>query len=98
MRRQDLLLRLRSILISTVFIVIVLLAAALLVPKWIGRSSLIKQEKELKETVASLEEENLKLKQEKDGLENDPVYLEKIARDELGLRRADEIIYKFEDE
>ncbi|MBN2189970.1 MAG: septum formation initiator family protein [Candidatus Aureabacteria bacterium] len=98
MKRQDLLLRLRSILISIVFIVIVLLAVILLVPKWIGRGSLIKQEKGLEEAVEALEDKNLKLKQEKDALENDPVYLEKIARDELGLKRADEIIYKFEDE
>lgn len=98
MTGQNPLLRLRSILISIVFIVIVLLAVALLVPKWIGRSSLIKQEKELKDAVSVLEEKNLKLKQEKDALENDPVYLEKIARDELGLKRPDEIIYKFEDD
>ena len=44
--------------------------------------------------ISELELENIRLKEERRQLEEDPVYLEKVAREKMGLIRAGEIIYK----
>src|SRR3989338_2804919 len=41
-----------------------------------------------------LKEENTRLNEEKRRLEHDPVYLEKVAREKMGLARVGEGIYK----
>ena len=41
-----------------------------------------------------LERENARLKKEIKLLNSDPRYIEKIAREELGLARNDEMVYK----
>ena len=55
------------------------------------RNSLQKEIKELKQKRAQLEKE-IKL------LESDTQYIEKIAREEYGLGKPDEVIYIFKDE
>jgi len=44
--------------------------------------------------ISQLELENVRLKEERRQLEEDPVYLEKVAREKMGLIRAGEIIYQ----
>lgn len=51
----------------------------------------------LKASIARLEKENSLLVQEIDALKNDPRYLEKIAREDLGLARPGETIFVFPD-
>ena len=58
---------------------------------------LISQDKQLQQKIVELEEENMKLREKIYLLENDPVFLERIARDELGLSKPNETIYKFEE-
>lgn len=53
------------------------------------------QNKELAEKILTLEENNHLLRTKIDSLKNDPVYLEKVAREELSMSQSDEIIYKF---
>ena len=48
----------------------------------------------LKEKIERLEAENSGLLQEKEALENDPVFLEREAREKLGITRENEVIYK----
>ncbi|HQP10438.1 MAG TPA: septum formation initiator family protein [Candidatus Omnitrophota bacterium] len=43
--------------------------------------------------VKTLEEENQRLLEEKRLLEEDPAYLEKVAREKMGLIREGEVIY-----
>jgi cell division protein FtsB len=57
-----------------------------------------KERKEYLEKIRQLEEENEKLLKEIDRLHNDKEYIESIARNELGLVKEDEIIYRFEKE
>lgn len=42
------------------------------------------------------ERKNIAYKKEIRDLENNPVYIEKVAREKLGLSRPEEIIYKFD--
>lgn len=51
----------------------------------------------LRASIAKLEKENSLLVQEIDALKNDPRYLEKIAREDLGLARPGETIFVFPD-
>jgi len=44
--------------------------------------------------IADLTEENKRLKEEKRKLEEDPEYLEKVAREKMGLIREGEVIYQ----
>ncbi|MCK4947776.1 MAG: septum formation initiator family protein [Candidatus Aureabacteria bacterium] len=98
MNKKGLSLSLKSVLISLLIIGIVIGSIVLLVPRWVAKSKLSGKQKELEEKIAKREEKYLRLKEELDALENDPVYLEKIARDDLGMKRSGEVIYKFEDD
>jgi len=44
--------------------------------------------------VRDLKQENTRLVEEKRRLEDDPVYLEKVAREKMGLAREGEVVYK----
>ena len=52
--------------------------------------------KEYREKNEKLSEENLKLKKEIWALKNDPLYIEKITRKELGYAKDGEVIYEIE--
>ena len=56
------------------------------------RAKIAKYEQEIED----LKLENERMKQEKNLLENDPVYLEKVAREKLGIVKKGEVIYRFE--
>lgn len=44
--------------------------------------------------IAGLKEKNKKLEEERRLLEEDPVYLERVAREKMGLVREGEMIYR----
>lgn len=48
----------------------------------------------LDKMLVALEKENSNLKAEIYKLKNDPLYIEKIAREELGMMRPGEVIYR----
>jgi cell division protein FtsB len=50
----------------------------------------------LTEEISKLKQNNAKLIKEVHALKSDPAYLERIARDKLGLARQDEIVYYYE--
>lgn len=50
--------------------------------------------KEYARRIAELEAKNSELRREKQLLENDPVYLEKVGRERMGLVREGEMIYR----
>ena len=51
----------------------------------------------LESRMRTLEEENRRLRMEANGLRSDPYQVEKLAREELGLVRPDEIIFEIVD-
>jgi cell division protein FtsB len=52
----------------------------------------------MNETNGRLKRENEALKQEIRAFHSDPGYIEKVARDELGMVGPDEVIYQFPEE
>ena len=59
--------------------------------------SVLKEKKEVKIEIKELEAQIRDMEQRKERLENDSFYLEKEAREKLGMARKDEKIYKFVD-
>ena len=47
--------------------------------------------------IKDLEAQQARLLEEKERLENDPVYLEKVAREKLGLIKEGEVVYRLKD-
>lgn len=72
---------------------------AIFLPGYAKFQELKKENKELELNIKKLEKENIYLRQEKIKLTSDPSYVEKVARQKLGVVRKGEIIYKIvEDE
>jgi len=80
----------RLIYISAVLILI----AAVYFPGFAKLKELRKQNSNLEKRIEILSKTNEELKKEKEKLENDPSYIEKIAREKLGMSRRNEIILK----
>lgn len=51
----------------------------------------------LTEGIARLKQDNVRLRKDVSSLTNDAAYLERVARDKLGLARPGEIVYYYED-
>ena len=49
---------------------------------------------EYEKRLSELKVEHVQLLKEKERLENDPVYLEKVAREKLGLIKQGEVVYR----
>jgi cell division protein FtsB len=82
-----------------------LLAAAIFVPLKVFDHNGLARVERLRHELDELEDNNRRIKRENDALRlqihafhSDPGYVEKIARDELGMVGPEEIIYQFPDE
>lgn len=62
------------------------------------RWDLYTEKEELKERTAELREKSQELQTKIDKLEHDPALLEKIAREEYGMRKPGETVYKIKRE
>lgn len=58
---------------------------------------LFTEKRKIEARIGQIDKENLVLKEKIKRLSRDPEYIEKVAREELGLARPDEIIYIFKD-
>lgn len=63
-------------------------------PGYTKLQDLKQKNKDLETRAKALQKENVALKQKKELLENDPFYLEKVAREKMGVSRKGEVIYK----
>ncbi len=87
--------RQRVILSVTAFLLAALLCFTIFSEHGLMDLNLLKQERDsLQENNERLARENLSLSVEIDRLENDPDYIEDVARRELGMIRKDELILK----
>ena len=68
--------------------------AAVYFPGFAKLRQLRKQNRNLERRIEILSKTNQELRKEKEKLENDPSYIEKIAREKLGMSRRNEIILK----
>ena len=64
------------------------------VPTFSRVQDLKQRDLEYQRHINELEREHAKLKKEKRLLEDDPVYLEKVAREKMGLIREGEVVYQ----
>lgn len=69
----------------------------------VGEMGLVKyyrmrsQEQALRAEIGHLKQDNLRLLQEVRSLKHDAAYLERIARDKIGLARSGEVVYYYGD-
>jgi cell division protein FtsB len=70
----------------------------LFIPSYIKLEKYREQRKLTDRRIKDLEWENAALKEEIKKLKYDPLYIEKIARKELGMMRPGETIYRIEEE
>ncbi len=79
----------------------VLLVLYFLATRVLGEMGVVKyyrmkaQYNTLKEEIGNLKQDNARLRRDVYSLKNDPAYLERIARDKLGLARPGEIVYYY---
>lgn len=63
-------------------------------PSYTRMQDLERRNLEYEQEISRLENERAELAEEKRLLEEDPVYLEKVAREKMGLIRKGEVIYR----
>ena len=64
------------------------------IPGYSKIKHLARQNKELEWQIEEIKQANRRLKLEHQMLRNDPIYLEKVAREKLGVVREGEIVYQ----
>ena len=79
---------------AVVFILLVIVFAVLLSPRVVQVLQLKTRSRNLETEIARLRLENQKLENELRMLRDDPVYLEKVAREKLNKAKEGEIVYK----
>lgn len=67
-------------------------------PQFVKHEELKRAEKSLHIRVEAEETKNARLRREENDLKTDPNYVEKVAREKLGLVKPGELIYKFEED
>ena len=66
----------------------------LFLPSYTRMQDLKQRNLEYSQEIEALKKQHAKLKREKLLLEKDPVYLEKVAREKMGLIREGEVVYR----
>lgn len=67
-------------------------------PNFLRLARVYRQIQVLEDEIEQLQAQNQGYQEEIFHLKNDPVYIEKVAREELGMSKPKEIIYKFDEE
>ena len=83
----------KKIIILAVILVSVLLAV-LFLPGYTKLQDLVAENKRLEKRIVDLGASIEELTKEKEKLENDILYIEKVARENLGVVREDEVVIK----
>ena len=82
---------LKNAILLFVFALVILM---LFLPTFARMQDLNQKDLGYQTRISNLEQENIRLKEERRLLEEDPVYLEKVAREKMGLIRAGEVVYQ----
>ncbi|MFH1359800.1 MAG: septum formation initiator family protein [Candidatus Omnitrophota bacterium] len=64
------------------------------IPSYSRMQDLRQKNSDYEAQIEKLKGDVVKLSEEKERLENDPVYLEKVGREKMGIGREGEVIYK----
>ncbi len=71
-----------------------LVLGAIYIPNYLRIRELARQNRELEQAIKEIAQANKRLSEEHRKLQSDPIYLEKVAREKLGVARKGEIVYK----
>lgn len=76
--------------------VLVFLALFLIIffPGYAKMQELRQKNRDLEDNIKKLQAENLKFSRERERLEKDPEYLERVGREKLGIVKKGEVVYK----
>jgi cell division protein FtsL len=89
----------KGYLLAALALVLVILGLAVFTDQGLLGLYRLRQEKaRMEERLAQLETENARLRVEIERLKSDRAYLEKVAREELGLVNQDEMVFQFRSE
>lgn len=80
--------------VITLCVLGLILLGVIFIPGYLRIKRLAAQNRDLEKQIKEIKEANRKLQEEKQLLETDPVYFEKMLREELGLAKEGEIVYK----
>ena len=80
------------------WMIVVGVLAVLFLPQLLQIQQLRERRRELRKEIERLEKENSQLRQETKLLQDDPLYIERVARKKLGVAREGEVIYRFGNE
>ena len=67
-------------------------------PGYAKLQDLKQKNKDMEAKIIALQRENEELKNKKGLLENDPFYLERVAREKMGVTKKGEVVYKITEE
>ena len=81
-----------------IFFLIVIILLFIFFPGFSRYQKLLSEQRSLEKRIVELEETNKQLEEKKQKLENDIEYIERRAREKLGVVRKDEIPYKIIEE
>ena len=70
------------------------LILVLFLPSYTKMSDLRQKNEEYEREIIELKKKHAQMKEEKRMLEEDPAYLEKVAREKMGLVKEGEVVYK----
>jgi len=79
---------------QTSFLVSVAVFLVIFFPGFAKMQELRQKNRDLEDNIKKLQAENLKFSQERERLEKDPGYLERVGREKLGIVKKGEVVYK----
>ena len=74
--------------------VLTIIVLIIFLPSYTKMQDLKQKNLDYKRQIEQLQQKSAELREEKRLLETDPVYLEKVAREKMGLIREGEVVYK----
>lgn len=74
--------------------ILMIIVLIIFLPSYTKMQDLKQKNLDYKRQIEQLQQKAAELREEKRLLENDPVYLEKVAREKMGLVREGEVVYK----
>lgn len=84
----------RNLYALILFVIVLSFLAVIYLPSFTKYQELRRQEKILEENIETLQSDNEKLMEEERLLQSDVKYLEKVLREDMGLVKPGEVVYK----